>query len=81
MAGLFTFCTPEFQQSVGRGTQATKGPTNSSARSNEKEEAPTGGTGLLRFLWEEQGDGREAVTGSCLALGELRTTPSIMNIL
>ena len=48
-AGLFTFSAPELQQSVG-GLQATKGPTNSRARSNEKEEAPTGGRGLLRFL-------------------------------
>jgi hypothetical protein len=29
----------------------------------------------------EQRDGREAVTSSGIALGELRTTPSIMNIL
>ena len=40
-----------------------------------------GGRGFFGFLWGEQGDGREAVTVSCLALGELRTTPSIMNIL
>ena len=48
MAGLFTFCTPEFQQSIGRGTQATKGPTNSSARSNEKKKKPRrGGRGFF----------------------------------
>jgi hypothetical protein len=46
----------------------------------DNEEAPTGGRGFFGSSGEQR-DGREAVTSSGIALGELRTTPSIMNIL
>jgi hypothetical protein len=67
---------------AGSGTQATKGPTLFKCPFKTKKKKPRrGGRGFFGFLWGEQCDGREAVTGSYIALGELRTTPSIMNIL
>ena len=46
MAGLFTFCTRNFNNQSD-GAQATKGPTNSSARSNEKKKPRRGGRGFF----------------------------------
>jgi hypothetical protein len=82
-AGLH-FLHAGFQQSVGRARaliMATLGPRVIRLHVQLKRRSPDGGVGASSVPLGEQGDGREAVTGPCIALGELRTTPSIMNIL